>query len=638
MAYQWYVAVIDHRPGGQGEQDVSDYYNSARSRLSWGAQGKTDQSIICLELDRPVFFSIPSKAEVIAGWRDPISRQYNPRKRVYGGFLIEKKSYAEGSKHLLDLTIKGYGILPDEKVIQSWPTLDPEAQPKVSYPLDFSTMQWIAGRQDGATGIPAPYDGLIPTYYPTVDTSGIAAVFSDVLMTADVMPGIPNPEDENQFGVFGFCTLKAALDELCKAAHFKDDAIRPMLYWDASTDRQTVFPRVNLIDLNSQFSSEIIATVVSTPNVQAGQILIAEPFDHTRDARQAQQAIIVKGVGSDTTLALLANGTYPLNYARITVADHVNEYPNPYAVDGTWDLLLNVQDFGTVDECTRYGQQVETQVWGARGALTFDVWEVDLLAVSMTLDDLIIGKRVRYIDTMEGIDFVYPITSIETTDNLGAPKVTMTIGLQSLDIADLTIRGSREMPWLRTGESAIAYATREANGVPPPTAPNRAPSATAQNAIKARSKEVTPWTVVGTRNARPSVAPDDVATVPRANLANVTPAADVATDPTPDPNFFVSGDVTGGPGPQEYHFISPKSGKGPLIFRAFTAKHVTVEGTGSVVVNRTGPSGTTASSTLTGTGAVAGDHFTLSPTITFARGDKLTLTVTGTVATALVSA
>jgi hypothetical protein len=536
MAYEQYAALVQwHADGTATLTDATHLIDLTRSQFGGDARAETDIRELYFALYEGQSVAIDTFMHVWAGWRDPATGAWDPDRRPYAGIIIDHEGYMEAGEHVLHATCTGYGDYGATTRILSWPVNDPDST-QTGAAIDLPVHEWITG-----SSIP----GVMTNSFNDLVQIVIVPSVGDIILDAGHLPGIliADYETDSPAATFGFCYVQDAIEEVLKAAHAVDNGVRPLAFWRPAicqSDTTLVVPELVIIDLNNT-SGDVVATVHATNTPDTGEV-VPEDTHHQRVGRKAYQRIVTKGTGGDPTLGTIGRHVVYYDYAD---TDHIAAYPDPFRLFPGRALILHERTLATVEEAHDYAQRVETQVWAPRGTLTCTLYDKDMIAAGIAngIDVLEVGALLRYIDAKETLDLIYPIVSVQRIEEKGLRHATVQFGFTPLDVQDVDVGGTGDMPWLYDGTNPFVGPNAGgggtsslspnggAIGMPAPFPLVTQPDSSNRNVIRQNHQGALPLTLAGSDRQRHAPAPGAPELAPARDLTPDLP--DPLADPTP---------------------------------------------------------------------------------------------------------
>lgn len=409
MAYKWCVVLVDQGTGD--ELEVTKILKLENCIFQPTGQGRPKPSQLEITFHHTQSYLIKEGMEIWAGWRDPVTKQWDPTRQVYGGFVGEQIGGARASRHIIRHNLDEYDVLFGQSGHVYWPNNDYTS----IYPPGHSIANWIAGT--------SPFPGLLQDAFGdgVILLDGIDAVFDAIILDATCIPGsVDGPP-----GLFGVEYLKDSLDQMVAAAKYQQPGIQPVYYFEPAADGTQIKPRFRMIDRGATTGS--LAAVFST-DPQPGEWAIEQPFEHHRDIRPATQRILVLGKGGDPTLP----GT-PLVLVDYSQPAHLDAYPTKYQrVPGRLRIIKDDR-LNTLASAQRLAESVEAVTWAPEGRIRF-----------RTSRYTVPGEVIALNIPQEGQNGTrYVVNEVTAVPNLGRPLYDVVCGADAPDITELGDQAAR---------------------------------------------------------------------------------------------------------------------------------------------------------------------------------------------------
>ncbi len=532
MATAFTVIIVDRRTGGLGEQDLTHRFDAAASHLVGNAFDRVATSEYVFRLHPTDSFHIDSFGEVWAGYRDTTTGVWDYTRPLYGGFITEHEGSFDGPTHVFTCTVSNYNLLFDRTEVLTWP-IDP-TDPPAGYPVDHSVADWLIGS--------SPYPGVVPFHWQHVAYSA-ADVFDTIILDETAMPA---QGMSTNYGLYGFMSTRALLDEIMKVARWKglrDGVdIKPIYFFypRLNIDGTVILPQFYAMDLNDTGGDRVVATYAQTPGV--GERPIEHGYRHRRNATPARTRVTVKGVDVDPA-------TGALNYYSYLKADGDAAYPTYYQKRPGWAMApINESSLNTLAGCERYATDLGDALWGPEGTITVP-----------TFYPTQAGDQVRITMPPDGMSAtVFPVLQVE--GSLIPHLYQLTLGHRPRTLEDILVpRPDAPMPQTDAGTGGDGNRNASGAGLgmtganvanaPRTRSIQDTPVHSDQNVISGRTNDVTALRLRATSRTVPAafrdplpIAPLRTSEDPDGNVRDW----DSGVDGTNHPHHYVGGVAAAG--------------------------------------------------------------------------------------------
>lgn len=260
--YRVYVQEV----GGLAMLEATAQFDAAASNLPRAARERATEGVAHFKFpqDEIGVPDIREGAELWAGWVNDTTGDFLPMPRPFGGFIMQSEGSAVGPTHHIHCTLSSYGILLQKATVIGWPTGETlTAIPTAGFPGGFAVSDWLAGGGGG-------YAGLLPTYLPGMDTTGIDPMFGTLIWTELNKPGTPDPDVPFK-GQWAFTTVDEVLQDLMGGVRAVWPGIQPIYWVEAIGNGTQVVARFRLIDREA--GSGVVKATFSTDPVD-GELYI----------------------------------------------------------------------------------------------------------------------------------------------------------------------------------------------------------------------------------------------------------------------------------------------------------------------------------------------------------------------------